>query len=54
MTTEKAPKITAPPTKVLHLIDTGGPGGAEMVLDTIVRNLDAERWQSRVVVPTED
>ena len=42
------------PRRVLHIIDTGGPGGAETILDTIVGHLTPEAWQSRVVVPTND
>jgi glycosyltransferase involved in cell wall biosynthesis len=42
------------PRRVLHLIDTGGPGGAETILDTIVANLTPASWVSRVVVPEED
>ena len=42
------------PARILHLIDTGGPGGAEMVLATIVSSLPASRWQSRVIVPRAD
>lgn len=42
------------PARVLHVIDTGGPGGAETVLDTIVGHLPPAEWQSRVVVPVED
>jgi glycosyltransferase involved in cell wall biosynthesis len=38
-------------TGVLHLINTGGPGGAEQVLVNIVRSLDPSRWRSVVVVP---
>ena len=36
---------------VLHLIETSGIGGAERVLLDLVRNLDARRWRSVVVVP---
>ncbi|HEX6750636.1 MAG TPA: glycosyltransferase [Longimicrobium sp.] len=38
---------------VLHLINTGGPGGAETVLVDLVRGLDADRWRSVAVVPDE-
>jgi len=40
--------------RVLHVIDTGGPGGAETVLDSIVAHLTPGAWTSRVVVPCED
>lgn len=43
-----------PPKKVLHLIDTGGPGGAETVLASIASGLSAASWQSKVLVPTAD
>jgi glycosyltransferase involved in cell wall biosynthesis len=39
---------------VVHLIDTGGPGGAETVFLELVSRLPADRWRSVVVVPTED
>lgn len=42
------------PERVLHLIDTGGPGGAETVLASIVESLPGDSWQSRVIVPTDD
>lgn len=38
-------------TNLLHLIDTGGPGGAETVLVNLVRNLPPGQWRSRVLVP---
>ncbi len=34
--------------KILHLIETTGPGGAETVLLNIVRNLDGNRYKSIV------
>lgn len=37
--------------RILHVIDTGGPGGAETVLANIVENLDPDDFTSRVVVP---
>jgi glycosyltransferase involved in cell wall biosynthesis len=40
--------------RVLHLIDTGGPGGAETVMANLVEALPADRWSSRVIVPRED
>lgn len=39
---------------ILHLIDTGGPGGAETVFLDLVCRLDRERWRSVAVVPEED
>jgi glycosyltransferase involved in cell wall biosynthesis len=42
------------PRRVLHLIDTGGPGGAETILDAIVAHHHPESWVLRVVVPEED
>ncbi|HSU13290.1 glycosyltransferase [Longimicrobium sp.] len=38
---------------VLHLINTGGPGGAETVFVDLVRGLDARRWRSIPVVPDQ-
>ena len=40
--------------RVLHLIDTGGPGGAETVFLDVVSGLDASRWDSVAVVPSVD
>lgn len=37
---------------VLHLIDTGGIGGAETVYLNLVRDLDHSRWNHVAVVPT--
>ncbi len=39
---------------VLHLINTGGPGGAETVYVEIVRRLDPGRWHSVAVVPNRE
>ena len=36
---------------VLHLIDTGGPGGAETIYLNVVDGLDRERWRSVAAVP---
>lgn len=36
---------------VLHLIDTGGPGGAETVFANLVSRLDSSRWRPIAVVP---
>src|SRR5687768_5649804 len=40
--------------RVLHLIDTGGPGGAETVFLELVRGLPARGWESVPVVPEVD
>jgi glycosyltransferase involved in cell wall biosynthesis/predicted ATP-grasp superfamily ATP-dependent carboligase len=37
---------------VLHLIETGGPGGAETVYLQLIRSLDPTRWRSIAVLPT--
>src|SRR5512135_900211 len=37
--------------RVLHLINTGGPGGAETVYIDLVRHLSSTRWRSLAVVP---
>lgn len=42
------PWIEERPARVLHLIETGGPGGAERVLLEIVRHLDPARFASVV------
>ena len=44
--------MTAPRT-VLHVINTGGPGGAETVCLNLARYADRTRWQPIVVVPDE-
>jgi glycosyltransferase involved in cell wall biosynthesis len=44
----------AQPTRILHLIDSGGPGGAETILDTVEGGLSPGLWKSRVVVGFED
>lgn len=43
-----------PPRRVLHLIDTGGPGGAETIFLELVSGLDPGRWCSIAVVPERD
>ena len=40
--------------RVLHLIDTGGPGGAETVFLELVRGLSTYGWESVPVVPEEE
>ena len=40
--------------RVLHLIDTGGPGGAETIFLTLVTGLGAHGWESVPVVPEDD
>jgi glycosyltransferase involved in cell wall biosynthesis len=37
---------------ILHMIDTGGIGGAETVYLNLVRDLDHSRWRHVAVVPT--
>ena len=39
---------------VLHIIDTGGPGGAETIFFELSTRLDDQRWNSRPVVPCRD
>jgi glycosyltransferase involved in cell wall biosynthesis len=39
---------------VLHLIETGGPGGAETIFRDIVTGLASARWLSVPVIPVED
>jgi len=39
--------------RVLHVIDTGGPGGAETILKEIVQNLPGDEFISRVIVPSK-
>jgi glycosyltransferase involved in cell wall biosynthesis len=40
--------------RILHLIDTGGPGGAETVYHNIVTRLDTARWDRIAAVPLRD
>lgn len=40
--------------RILHLIDTAGPGGAETVLIHLVDGLEERGWESRVLVPRAD
>jgi glycosyltransferase involved in cell wall biosynthesis len=42
------------PKRILYLIDTGGPGGAESVFSTLVERLDPARWRPVPVVPVQD
>ncbi len=42
------------PRRVLHLIDTGGPGGAETIFLELLRRLDPSRWASVGAVPYRD
>src|SRR5262245_52143530 len=44
----------AAPRTVLHLIDTGGPGGAETIFLNLATGLDPARWRSVAVVPVKD
>lgn len=41
-------------TRILHLISTSGPGGAETVFLNIATELDPDRWSSLAVVAWED
>lgn len=41
-------------TTILHMIETGGSGGAETVYLDLVRRLDTDRWRHVAVVPTKD
>jgi glycosyltransferase involved in cell wall biosynthesis len=41
-------------SRILFLIDTGGPGGAETVLANLVERLPEFGWESRTLVPRED
>jgi glycosyltransferase involved in cell wall biosynthesis len=41
-------------TGVMHLINTGGPGGAETVYVQLVRRLDPARWRSVPVLPNHE
>ncbi|KPK77601.1 MAG: hypothetical protein AMJ89_02145, partial [candidate division Zixibacteria bacterium SM23_73] len=36
--------------RILHLIETGGPGGAEKVLLNIVKSIDSRRFDSLVLI----
>jgi len=45
--------ITVPRT-ILHLIDTGGPGGAETIFAELVTRLGPAEWRSVPVVPKDD
>ncbi|MEQ1857782.1 MAG: glycosyltransferase [Longimicrobiales bacterium] len=40
--------------RILHLIDTGGPGGAETVYVELVRRLAGAGWESIPVIPEVD
>lgn len=42
------------PATVLHLIDTGGPGGAETIYAELVGGLDRNHWRSITAVPERD
>jgi glycosyltransferase involved in cell wall biosynthesis len=41
-------------TNVLHLINTGGPGGAETVFLGLIRGLDRDRWRPVPVLPNPE
>lgn len=40
--------------RILHIIDTAGPGGAETILTHLAGGLNALGWASRVLVPRDD
>ena len=40
-----------PLRRILHMIDTGGPGGAETVLADLIEALPRDAWASRVILP---
>jgi glycosyltransferase involved in cell wall biosynthesis len=40
--------------RILHLIDTGGPGGAETIYTDVVTGLAARGWSSVAAVPVRD
>lgn len=46
--------LTANRNRILHLIDTGGPGGAETIFLDLVRGLSDHGWDSTPVVPKRD
>jgi len=45
------PTPVSHPATVLHIINTGGPGGAETVCANIARHLNPTRWRPLAVVP---
>lgn len=52
--TIEAPGRGSIPGSVLHLIDTGGPGGAETVFLELASGLRDRGWRSTTVAPLED
>ena len=40
--------------RILHLIDTGGPGGAETICSRLAAHFSSEDWRSVVAVPERD
>ncbi|HEY0304825.1 MAG TPA: glycosyltransferase [Longimicrobiales bacterium] len=42
------------PRTILHVIDTGGPGGAETVFSNLVTGLTKQGWSAIAVVPVRD
>jgi len=46
--------MSATPHKILHLIDTAGPGGAETIFLELVCRVGAPAWSSAALVPKED
>lgn len=51
-TSDKTVQESAP--TVMHLIDTGGPGGAETLFAALAQRLGAPRTRSLAIVPRED
>ena len=45
--------VENPMLNVLHMIETGGPGGAETVFRELARGLDPTRFRSLAIVPEE-
>jgi glycosyltransferase involved in cell wall biosynthesis len=42
------------PLRILHLIDTGGPGGGETVLLSLAREISKSGWESSVILHDRD
>lgn len=52
--TSRGPSGTrSKPRSILHLIDTGGPGGAETIYCELASSLDPGRWRSIAAVPEQ-
>lgn len=46
-----ASRVTVRVKTIVHIIETGGPGGAETVFMDIIRSLDPTIWRSVAVIP---